>query len=95
MKRSSRKCSRRCTLDIGEGIGKISVARRTRAGHRPLIGEFSVQIKFKDPKLALSAIKQAEAFFIALQCAGQAWGALDATKTGIVYWLHGNAAHAA
>jgi hypothetical protein len=34
------------TLDIGEGIeGKVSVARRTRAGHRPLIGEFFIALQ--------------------------------------------------
>lgn len=82
------------TLDFGEGIeGRVSVALwRTRGEHRPLIGEFSFQIKFKDRKqLALGAMKKAEAFFIALQYAAREWVALDATKTGVVYRLHGNA----
>ena len=82
------------TLDFGEGIkGKVSVALwRTRGEHRPLIGEFSFQIKFKDRKqLDLRAMKKAEAFFLDLQYAAREWIALDATKTGVVYRLHGNA----
>jgi hypothetical protein len=81
------------TLDFGEKMhAKVSVALwRTRGEHRPLIGEFSFQIRFEDRKeLDLAAMKRAEAFFIALQFAAQDWIALDATKTGIVYRLHGN-----
>ena len=81
-------------LDFGEGIkGKVSVGLwRTRGEHRPLIGELGFQIKFKDRKqLALDAMKRAEAFFIALQYAAREWVALDATKTGVVYRLRGNA----
>ena len=64
---------------------------RTRGEHRPLIGEFSFQIRFEDRKdLALDALKRAEAFFLALQFAAQDWIALNATKTGIVYRLIGN-----
>jgi hypothetical protein len=82
------------TLDFGEGIkGKVTVGLwRTRGEHRPLIGEFSFQIKFDNRKqLALGAVKRAEAFFIALQYAAREWIALDATKTGVVYRLRGNA----
>ena len=82
------------TLDFGEGIkGKVTVGLwRTRGEHRPLIGELGFQIKFKDRKqLALDAMKRAEAFFIALQYAAREWVALDATKTGVVYRLRGNA----
>ena len=81
-------------LDFGEGIrGKVTVGLwRTRGEHRPLIGELGFQIKFQDRKqLALGAMKKAEAFFIALQYAAREWVALDATKTGVVYRLHGNA----
>lgn len=81
-------------LDFGEGIkGKVTVGLwRTRGEHRPLIGELGFQIKFKDRKqLALSAMKKAEAFFIDLQYAAREWVALDATKTGVVYRLRGNA----
>jgi hypothetical protein len=82
------------TLDFGEGIkGKTTVGLwRTRGEHRPLIGELAFQIKFEDRKqLALDALKRAEAFFIALQYAAREWVALDATKTGVVYRLRGNA----
>jgi hypothetical protein len=82
------------TLDFGEGItGKVTVGLwRTRGEHRPLIGEFAFQIKFDDRRqLALDALKRAEAFFIALQYAAREWVALDATKTGVVYRLRGNA----
>jgi hypothetical protein len=82
------------TLDFGESIrAKVNIGLwRTRGEHRPLIGEFSFQIKFADrQELALDAMKRAEAFFIALQFAAQDWIALDATKTGIVYRLSGNA----
>ena len=82
------------TLDFGEGIrAKVNVGLwRTRGEHRPLVGEFAFQIKFADRKeLALDAMKRAEAFFIALQFAAQNWITLDATKTGLVYRLHGNA----
>ena len=81
-------------LDFGDGVkGKVNIGLwRTRGEHRPLIGEFSFQIRFDDRKeLALDAMKRAEAFFIALQFEAQDWMALDATKTGIVYRLNGNA----
>jgi hypothetical protein len=42
-------------------------------------------------ELSLDAMKRAEAFFIALQFAARHWIALDATKTGMVYRLNGNA----
>jgi hypothetical protein len=81
------------TLDFGQRIkAKVNVGVwRTRGEHRPLIGEFAFQIRFGDRKaLALVAMKRAEAFFIALQYAAQDWITLNATKTGIVYRLHGN-----
>jgi hypothetical protein len=81
-------------LDFGDGVkGKVNIGLwRTRGEHRPLIGEFSFQIRFDDRKeLALDAMKRAEAFFIALQFEAQDWISLDATKTGIVYRLNGNA----
>jgi len=82
------------TLDFGQGIrAKVNMGLwRTRGEHRPLVGEFAFQIKFKDRKeLNPGAMMKARAFFIALQYAAQDWIALDATKTGIVYRLHGNA----
>jgi hypothetical protein len=80
-------------LDFGEGVkAKTNIAIwRTRGEHRPLIGEFAFQIRFKDRKeLALPAMQRAEAFFVALQYAAKDWIALNATKTGVVYRLHGN-----
>ena len=80
-------------LDFGQGVkAKTNVSLwRTRGEHRPLIGEFSFQIRFKDRKeLGLEAMQRAEAFFIALQYAAQDYIALKATKTGIVYRLLGN-----
>jgi hypothetical protein len=82
-------------LDFGDGVrAKSNVGLwRTRGEHRPLIGEFSFQIKFKNRKeLSPDAMKRFERFFIALQDAAQDWIELDATKTGVVYRLQGNAA---
>jgi hypothetical protein len=84
-----------CLLDFGSGVqAKTNVAIwRTRGEHRPLIGEFAFQIRFKDRKeLAKDAMLKAEAFFIKLQYAAVDWIALNATKTGIVYRLLGNTA---
>ena len=80
-------------LDFGHGVtAKTDVGIwRTRGEHRPLIGEFAFQIRFRDRKeLALEAMQRAEAFFIALQYAAQDYIALKATKTGVVYNLLGN-----
>lgn len=80
-------------LDFGQGVtAKCDLGIwRTRGEHRPLIGEFAFQIRFKDRKeLALEAMQRAEAFFIALQYAAENYIALKATKTGIVYGLLGN-----
>jgi hypothetical protein len=81
-------------LAFGDGLrAKVNVSLwRTRGEHRPLIGEFAFQIRFKDrQELGLDAMKRLEAFFVSLQFAAQDWIALDATKTGIVYRLNGNA----
>jgi hypothetical protein len=80
-------------LDFGEGItAKANVALwRARGDHRPLVGEFAFQIKFKRrADLRERALKRAEAFFLALQYAAKDWIALGATKTGVVYRLKGN-----
>lgn len=82
------------SLNFGSGLtAKANVAIwRTRGEHRPLIGEFAYQIRFRDRKLlALDAMQRAERFFIALQWAAKDWMALNATKTGVVYRLLGNA----
>jgi hypothetical protein len=82
------------TLDFGAGIkARTNVAIwRTRGEHRPLIGEFAFQVRFKDRKeLALESMQRMERFFLALQFAARDWIALNATKTGVVYRLMGNA----
>lgn len=81
-------------FDFGEGmIAKANVAIwRTRGEHRPLIGEFAYQISFEDrSQLSSEALKRAESFFIDLQYAAKDWLALNATKTGVVYRMLGNA----
>ena len=80
-------------LDFGQGvIATTNVAIwRTRGEHRPLIGEFAFQVRFKDRKeLHVEAMQRAEAFFLALQYAAADWITLNATKTGVVYRLLGN-----
>ena len=81
-------------LDFGDGIKcKTNVAIwRTRGEHRPLIGEFAFQVKFKDrSQLARPALRKMEEYFVALQYAAKDWISLNATKTGVVYRLLGNA----
>jgi len=81
-------------IDFGAGLtGRVDAAIwRTRGEHLPLIAELAYQIKFEDRnKLSLEAMKKAERFFIALQYAAQDYLALNATKTGVVYRLLGNA----
>jgi hypothetical protein len=80
-------------LDFGEGLScKANVAIwRTRGEHRPLIGEFAYQFRFKDrDKLSKDALRRTEAFFISLQYAAEAYINLGATKTATVYRLLGN-----
>jgi hypothetical protein len=84
-------------LDFGDGLtSKANVALwRARGDHRPLIGEFAFQIKFKKREdLGEEAMKRVEAFFLDLQYAAKDWIALGATKTGVVYRLKGNPPHA-
>ena len=81
------------TLDFGQGISaKANVALwRARGDHRPLIGEFAFQIKFKKrEELRDEAMRRGEKFFLDLQYAAKDWIALGATKTGVVYRLKGN-----
>jgi len=82
-------------LDFGDGVAaKVNVSLwRTRGEHRPLIGEFAYQLRFKSRQEArerLAAIQRMEEFFISLQLAAKDWIALNATKTGVVYRLHGS-----
>jgi hypothetical protein len=80
-------------LDFGDGmVAKANVAIwRTRGEHRPLIGEFAYQFKFKDRNdLGKPALKRGEDFFVALQYAAEEYIALNCTKTATVYRLLGN-----
>ena len=84
-------------LDFGAGIGAVANVAlwRSRGEHRPLIGEFAFQIRFKRREdLNEQALQRAEAFFLGLQDAAKDWIALGATKTGVVYRLKGNPPHA-
>ena len=85
------------TLDFGGGVTAVpNVALwRTRGDHRPLVGEFGFQIKFKRREdLNEQALRRAEAFFLGLQDEARDWISLGATKTGVVYRLKGNPPHA-
>jgi hypothetical protein len=80
-------------LDFGKGVqAKANVALwRSRGDHLPLVGEFAFQLKFKKrEELSPKAMKRAEQFFVTLQETAASWVLLGATKTGIVYRLHGN-----
>src|SRR5262245_52656398 len=84
-------------LDFGQGLSaKANVALwRARGDHRPLIGEFAFQIKFKKREdLREEAMRKGEKFFLDLQYAAKDWIALGATKTGVVYRLKGTPPHA-
>jgi len=81
------------TLDFGDGLTcKANVAIwRTRGEHRPLIGEFAYQFRFKNrDKLSKDALRRTESFFISLQYAAEEYIALNCTKTATVYRLLGN-----
>ena len=80
-------------IDFGNRMSaKANVALwRARGDHRPLIGEFAFQFRFRRREdLREAAIRKAEAFFASLQYAAKDWIALAATKTGVVYRLQGN-----
>jgi hypothetical protein len=84
-------------LDFGAGITAVANVAlwRSRGEHRPLIGEFAFQIKFKRrDDLNDLALRRLEAFFFGLQEAAKDWIALGATKTGVVYRLKGSPPHA-
>ncbi len=64
----------------------------THAVEKHAVGEYAFQIRIKNRKeFALDAMTRVEAFFVGLRYAAQDAAALDATKTGIVYRLYGNA----
>jgi hypothetical protein len=81
------------TLDFGKGIvAKSNVALwRARGDHRPIVGEYSFQVKFDRredvPGKSEKLVKQ---FFITLQQDIEEWISLGTTKTGLVYRLKGH-----
>jgi len=84
-------------LDFGFGVTAVANVAlwRSRGEHRPLIGEFAYQLKFKRREdLNDDVLRRAEAFFLGVQDAARDWIALGATKTGVVYRLKGNPPHA-
>jgi hypothetical protein len=79
-------------IDFGNRmLAKANVALwRARGDHRPLLGEFAFQFKFRRREdLREAAIRKAADFFRSLQYAAQDWISLASTKTGVVYSLHG------
>ena len=81
------------TLDFGKGVeAKANVALwRTRGEHQPLVGEFAYQVKFRQrDEIHDKARDRCARFFIRLQEIGADWLYLGATKTAMVYRLHGN-----
>jgi hypothetical protein len=80
-------------LDFGKDMtAKANVALwRARGDHRPLVGEFAFQVKFKRrDELHEKAKKRCEEFFCALQNDTRDWVSVGTTKTGVVYHLKGN-----
>ena len=80
-------------LDFGKGVtAKTNIALwRARGDHRPLVGEFAYQLKFKRrDDLHEKALERCKEFFCALQRTARDWVSLGTTKTGVVYRLKGN-----
>ncbi|HEY6982596.1 hypothetical protein [Reyranella sp.] len=80
-------------LDFGNGFCPVANVAlwRTRGEHRPLIGEFAFQLKFRRrEELNALNLDRGRAFFKQLQWEARDWLQLGATKTGIVYHLKGN-----
>ena len=79
-------------LDFGKGMtAKGSVGMwRTRGEHKPLVGEFRFQHKFKSQDAVdQTAVERCEQFFIRLQTVGRDWLQFGLTKTGALYRLKG------
>jgi len=84
-------------LDFGKGIRAKSNAAlwRERGEHKPLIGEFSFECKFKRRnELHQKAMDRCRQFFVTLQEVSSDWLSLGSTKTGVVYRLKGTPPHA-
>ena len=80
-------------LDFGKGVfakTNIGIWRR-RGDHLPLVAEFAFQAKFdRREELHQKAIERCEALFVGVQRLLGEEVFLGATKTGVVYQLHGN-----
>lgn len=81
-------------LDFGRGVtAKANAALwRSRGDHRPLVGEFSFQCKFRRrDELHDKAMRRCQKFFVTLQDQIKDMISLTTTKTGMVYRAQGNA----
>ena len=73
------------TLDFGKGMAaKFNVALwRERGMHRPLVGEFAFQVKFKTlDELNQKAVERARRLFVALQQTGRDYVLLGGDEDG-------------
>jgi hypothetical protein len=81
-------------LDFGKGIvAKSGVSLwRTRGDHRPIVGEYSFQLRFdRREDIPGKTERRLKQFFITLQHDIKDWLSLGTTKTGLVYRLKGQA----
>ena len=81
-----------CMLDFGKGMtARANVGMwRTRGEHKPLVGEFAFQYKFKSrADIDRAAVERCKEFFIKLQTLGRDWLQFGLTKTGALYRLKG------
>ena len=80
-------------LNFGKGVTTKSNALlwRERGDHKPLVGEFSFEAKFKKKdEIHEKALDKTKKFFVALQEIGRDWVSVGTTKTGVVYRFKGN-----
>lgn len=81
-------------LDFGKGFfAKSDVALwRTRAEHKPIVGEYAFQVKFdRRADVPAKTERLVKEFFVALQRHSEGWISLGTTKTGLVYRMKGHA----
>ena len=81
-------------LDFGKGyLAKSNIALwRTRGDHKPIVGEYSFQVKFDDrDQVPAKTEKLVKEFFVTLQRDVEGWISLGTTKTGLVYRMKGHA----
>jgi hypothetical protein len=80
-------------LNFGKGVTAKSNAAlwRQRGDHKPLVGEFAFECKFKRTSvLHEKAMEHCMKFFVSLQQIAVDRISLGTTKTGVVYRLKGN-----